>query len=567
MSNKYTAWNPGLESNLPREYLDQETIFRSNNVSTGYDYVAEVTKLTGLDSEELVVFKPERLVLHELIVRVTADVAVLEGDKEEELGRNFRQIVTTILINYIQPHMPEIRQAYVQLQEHVQFLVRKELSETLFRAEGAQSGGNSSTLFNFFSRSKKRQVRQETTVEKECRVVSSYKEMGLATDDPLNNAIYRSLYRVLGSTASSRGFIGSDKSLLVKLVSNHVCNGYGSQMIGDIITSYIEAAIQQEGYRLTSNSVAPMLISLKGASAAGKSSLRPMLQKMMFEKGIELEGYATISPDIWRRLLLDYDSLGAACKYAGRFTSSEVNIIDSKLDYYIRDKADRHRSIPHLVVDRFRFDSFSSKNISRILHDTYVKYVDTLQMYFVVTPPEITVERGWQRGIEQGRYKAVEDYLGHSLEAYLGMPRIFFKWLAHKKPHFKYRFLDNSIPKGTYPKTIAFGTQNVMNILNPVAFVDIERYQKINIKAKFPEEVYPADSAMALKNNISFLKQSIICIPCVNFVDEKSNRVYVRAQEGTFEIMDAQLFKRMQELEDVARIFLELAPNIIATKP
>ena len=33
-STKYWAWNPGLESQLPREYLPLSTIFRAENVST-----------------------------------------------------------------------------------------------------------------------------------------------------------------------------------------------------------------------------------------------------------------------------------------------------------------------------------------------------------------------------------------------------------------------------------------------------------------------------------------------------------------------------------------------------
>jgi hypothetical protein len=33
-SEKYSAWNPGLESQLPREYLPLATIFRDENVTT-----------------------------------------------------------------------------------------------------------------------------------------------------------------------------------------------------------------------------------------------------------------------------------------------------------------------------------------------------------------------------------------------------------------------------------------------------------------------------------------------------------------------------------------------------
>jgi hypothetical protein len=195
----------------------------------------------------------------------------------------------------------------------------------------------------------------------------------------------------------------------------HACNYLGSREIGRKVGALVDSAIETEGYDRIADADKPILISLKGASAAGKSSLRPMLQKMMTQLGIEAQGYGTISPDIWRRMLIDYDALGDSYKYAGRFTSHEVNIIDTKLDHYIRAKADARKSIPHLMVDRFRFDSFASEKITRVLHRTYVRYIDTMYMYFVVTPPEATVERGWERGQARGRYKAVEDFLGHCI--------------------------------------------------------------------------------------------------------------------------------------------------------
>jgi hypothetical protein len=49
------------------------------------------------------------------------------------------------------------------------------------------------------------------------------------------------------------------------------------------------------------------------------------------------------------------------------------------------------------------------------------------------------------RPTDPGRYKAIEDYLDHSVEAYVGMPKILFKWLAYDSPLFKYEFLDNSV--------------------------------------------------------------------------------------------------------------------------
>ena len=47
----------------------------------------------------------------------------------------------------------------------------------------------------------------------------------------------------------------------------------------------------------------------------------------------------------------------------------------------------------------------------------------------MITPPELLVERAWKRGLEFGRYKAVDDTLAHSVEAYTGMPDVFFTWV------------------------------------------------------------------------------------------------------------------------------------------
>jgi len=48
--------------------------------------------------------------------------------------------------------------------------------------------------------------------------------------------------------------------------------------------------------------------------------------------------FALISPDIFRKQLLDYSALGSAYKYAGAFTSEELQIVDQKLDRYMARK-------------------------------------------------------------------------------------------------------------------------------------------------------------------------------------------------------------------------------------
>jgi hypothetical protein len=86
----YSAWNPGIESEIPAEYRELETIYNPANVFTTINQVNELARETALSPEELISFRPHRLVLHELIVRITADIVVLEGETEEDLGINFR---------------------------------------------------------------------------------------------------------------------------------------------------------------------------------------------------------------------------------------------------------------------------------------------------------------------------------------------------------------------------------------------------------------------------------------------------------------------------------------------
>ena len=561
-SNQYSAWSPGIETEIPDQYRLLETIYDSKNVSSSIDEINALAQETGLSPEELVVFRPDRLALHELIVRVTADIVVLESEHEEDLGIRFRSIANKIMDAYLVPHLPEFDLTFQALYQKARSMVDKELSESLFTAPPASTKSKPSILSRFFAAPKKQPRNLESTQERQLRVISSFKDKGLNTDDPFESAVYRSLYRVLGSIVSTRGYLGKDQEMLIELITTHICSRYGSRLIGKQVDVWVKQAVKDEGYSLIPDAQKPILISLKGSSAAGKSSLRPMLRQMMYQLGIEEDGYGTISPDIWRRLLLDYDSLGEAYKYAGRLTSYEVIIIDAKLDHYIRSKAQHRKSTPHLVVDRFRFDSFASEKITRILHKTYARYVDTMYMYFVVTPPEDTVERGWERGLVRGRYKSVEDFLGHCIEAYAGMPKLLFKWLANKRPKFIFEFLDNSVAHGQYPTMIARGTQAHMDIFDPIAFVNIERYQKINVMARSLDAVYPEPSVLEVAKNIGFLQQCIRKIEHIRFLDLASDRTYVTATDGKFQVTDVELLATKLLDPDLSSIFLQLAPEI-----
>jgi hypothetical protein len=562
-SGDFSAWNPGIEPEIPPDYRELETIYAPPNVFTTFDQIKRLVAETGLKPLDLVNFRPHRLALHELIVRVTADIVVVEGEAEEDLGINFRAITHHIFDAYVAPRMGEIEQEYQQFSRRIVQLVEQHLAQAIAQLTPPKAPPPS--LWQRLTGTKPKPVGSDKTrEEREFELVEQLKSRGLASPDQIESAVLRSLHKVLAAVYTKRGFIGNDRDYLAQICVLHACNYLAGRRIGQLVGEWVDAAIEAEGYRLIADASRPVLISLKGASASGKSHLRPMMRSLLADLGIEDGDYGTISPDIWRKLLLDYAQLGASYKYAGRFTSHEVSVIDARLDRYIRAKADAHRSIPHLVVDRFRFDSFASDKIARVLHKTYVRYIDTLYMYFVITRPEDTVERGWQRGLERGRYKAVEDYLGHCVEAYSGMPKLLFKWIAYDRPRFIFEFLDNSVPKGTYPNPVARGTQGSMQIFEPARLLDIERFQRIDIHATTAEAVAAGANQVTLKNSVDFLRQCIRRIARVDFVDRDTEQVYLASRSAVFEIVDQSLFEAKLADPTLRQIITELAPELPA---
>ena len=80
----FGPWNPGIASPVSGDLLPLCTIFRPENVFTRFREARELRGLTGLDFTDLVAFRPERLALHELLVRVSADFSVPDGPRIED---------------------------------------------------------------------------------------------------------------------------------------------------------------------------------------------------------------------------------------------------------------------------------------------------------------------------------------------------------------------------------------------------------------------------------------------------------------------------------------------------
>jgi hypothetical protein len=496
---EYGPWNPGIQSQVPEELHHLATIFRAENVFTSLAAAIELRSLTGFTLSELVAFRPQRLALHELLVRVTADFAVPDGSRIEDLGLNFREMARRILARYLEPEMEAIIGVYAQARQEVTNAVGAALAPV-----GREWGPGE-------------------IAEIECLAAS-------ATDSAVAVGS-RCLGRVMSALFVTHGFAWGTKELITSIATQLACNDYGSDSIGRAIGPLLQHAARAEGYKLLPRQDSPVVINTKGPSASGKSSLRPLQKKLAGDIGAEWSDFALISPDIWRKQLLDYGALGAAYKYAGAFTSEEVQIVDHKLDRYMARKYGRGE-MSHLLIDRFRFDSFAPDS-GEAGSNLLTRFGQSVYLFFIITPPEMLVERAWKRGLEVGRYKAVDDTLAHSVEAYSGMPNVFFTWVRRGDKRIRFEFLDNTVQLGERPRTVAFGDNETFNILDVKAILDMERYARIDVEATAAQFMYEDKAALAAEKNAAFLKRCIESFHRVNFADQASGQVYLRIESGT----------------------------------
>ena len=533
----FHAWNPGLEPGLPRAMRPLATLFRPENVSLGYPEILELADLSGLPATQIAPFRPERLVVHEVLIRVMADISVPVGEVYADLGLNFRRIVATLLREGVAHRLDAVTATYDAVRAEADALLDRELTALLDATPAPApepASGWMRRLVRLGARERPSPRIAPGSGDGQADLLARLDARCAAAGeaDTLESAVREALRTVFGHVIARQGMLIRDRALLRRLAGILVTNRCGSDRIGALIAPWIDAVAEAEGYHRPAPQAQPVVMTVKGASASGKSTIRPYQRGLAGRIGACWQDFAVITPDVWRKFLLDYDSLGAARRYAGPLTGHEVEIVDAKLDRYITRKAANGR-LSHLLIDRFRFDSFSTEAdgagqlLTRFGHRVYLQ--------FMVTPPEETVERAWKRGEEFGRYKAVEDLLAHNVEAYTGMPRLFFTWALRRDRPVFFEFLDNSVPKGARPLTIAFGTNDTMTILDARALLAIERYRRIDISARSPADVY---RGVAGAPEAGFLREVLRRLAVVRFAERGTGRVFARFERGRLTGLD-----------------------------
>jgi hypothetical protein len=557
----FGPWNPGIQSEVPHDIAHLATIFRPENVFGSRDDARELHDLSGLDLIDLVVFRPERLALHEILVRVTADLSVPDGNRIEDLGINFRAMTRVILGQYVEPAMAAVTAAYNDAKQQLAARVDAELS-VLMRVpvDVAPVPRQRSLLKSLFRRRQPAGNIADSGSGWDERLVAQWTARAHADGDEVVRAASRALARVISALLHRHGGPWGTRELIGSLVTGVACNELAGDRIGAALDPILHEAARREGFALLRRQERPVVMNTKGASASGKSTLRPLQRNLAARIGVDWREFALISPDIWRKQLLDYESLGDNYKYAGAFTGDEIAIIDAKLDRYMARKAS-HGGVTHLLIDRFRFDSFAADS-DEAGSNLLTRFGQIVYLFLMITPPVSLVERAWRRGLDVGRYKSVDDVLAHGVDAYSGMPGLFFTWAnrADKEVHFE--FLDNSVAQGERPRTVAFGWNDALNVLDIGCLLDIERYRRVDVNATGPESLCRDPALLAPERNTAFLVDCVRRFREVNFADQATGRVYARILSGALVWVDPQALAQAAIKSDTRAGLAVAAPGI-----
>ena len=536
------------------------TIFRPENASTTYDQAVEFSDVTGLALPFFVVWRPDRMVLHEVLIHVIADYEVPdpEGADVPSLGVNFRRMTRTLLQHHLAPRMDRLVSDYAPAREAIAKVVADELAIAFGRTPQAlqkPTVPRGRQMLAWLRRAPSPSRDEEPSV-REDRLIDLWRSK--SHGDAMAAATYGALIRVVSAIRGWHGGLWGSPDFLEPLITGLACNVYGAELIAERVGPLIAEAAAAEHFRPLPPQDRPIAMSTKGTSAAGKSTMRPLLRSLAARMGANWSDFALISPDIFRRDLLDIDSLGRHYKYFGTFTSHELEIVDRKLDRYLARKAERHPT--HLLVDRFRFDSFAPDSEEQ--RQLLARHAKRRLVYylFMITPPEKTVERAWKRGLKVGRYKPVDDLLAHNVDAYAGMQSFFFARALHPgSRNQRYEFVDNDVPMGEVPLTVAFGSHAEFNIVDVKRLVDMDRYCKTNVDARRPEDLYPDARSLAVENNVAFLRTCVREFPVLNLAHRDTGRIYARFERGRLAWKDQAA---MEAIEDpVALAALDAAAS------
>jgi len=116
--------------------------------------------------------------------------------------------------------------------------------------------------------------------------------------------------------------------------------------------------------------------------------------------------------------------------------------------------------------------------------------------------------------------------------------------------------------EGQVPRTVAFGDNYTLNVLDINRLLDIERFGRVDVNASGPETLYPDRALLAPELNVGFLKRSIGAFREVNFASQATGRIYARLRSGVPVLVDREALQQAGEDPGTYAALRVIAPGI-----
>jgi hypothetical protein len=126
-----------------------------------------------------------------------------------------------------------------------------------------------------------------------------------------------------------------------------------------------------------------------------------------------------------------------------------------------------------------------------------------------------------------------------------------------------FEFLDNSVKLGERPRTVAFGWNDELNVLDVKRMLDVERYRRVNINATAPEFLYSERALLAPEHNTGFLRQCLDRFRIINFAGQATGRIYARIVSGSPVWLDRPVLEQEHSNPDTRAGLLATMPSVL----
>jgi hypothetical protein len=107
---------------------------------------------------------------------------------------------------------------------------------------------------------------------------------------------------------------------------------------------------------------------------------------------------------------------------------------------------------------------------------------------------------------------------------------------------------------------VAFGWNDVLNVLDVKGMLDVVRFRGINVDARSPESLWPDRSALAPERNSAFLRECVKRFRTVNFADQESGAIYLHLDAGRPAWIDPAALDEAAKNADTRAGLMAVAP-------